>query len=790
MELRDQLQSALGSAYTIERELAGGGMARVFVATENRLHRSVVVKVLSPELALGVSAGRFEREIQVVAQLQQANIVPLLSAGETNGLPYFTMPFVEGESLRARMAKTGALPAAESVGILRDIARALGYAHAHGVVHRDIKPENVLLSHGTAVVSDFGIAKALSASRTSAGDASFTQTGTSIGTPTYMSPEQAAGDPDVDHRADIYAFGCVAYELLGGRPPFVGPTPQRVIAAHLSEKPRPVGKLRPGVPAGLAALIMRCLEKSPADRPTTADEIVQALDTIAAPSGVNLSPRPGPLARMDTRTRRTMTGVVVVLTVALVGASIWRAARSRAGGADKSIAVLPLANLSGDRANDYFGEGLAEEMTGALSKAGLRVIGRGSARALAAKGLDAQAIARQLGVGTVLQGTVQRADQQVRITVSLTSASDGSVLWSEKYDRQLKDVFAVQDEIARSVANELRVTMIGGAARTLVLNETSDPEAHALYLQGLYLWNRRTPTTLRTAVQLFEQAVARDPKYARALGGIALAYVVLAVYDDVSPDEMIAKARSAAQRALAIDSTLVEAYTALGYADATQWRNGDAERSFARAIELDSTFATAHFWRALLLQHIGRLDDALRELARARSLEPASLIINLNPALMMVVARRYREADSVARHVLALDGGFVLASYMLGRALVELNQEDSAIAIFKRLAEGRTLRASEIAGMLAYAYVRARHPDSARAVLAHQQTPGSALLPASGAIAAALDALGDRERALAVLQRAVDQHDPWLMLMGRAAALDGLRADPRAAPLFAKMETP
>ena len=790
MELRTSLQSALGDAYTIERELTAGGMARVFVATENRLRRRVVVKVLSPELAEGVSAGRFEREIQVVAQLQHANIVPLLSTGEMTGIPYYTMPFVDGESLRARLARPDVLSVAECVDILRDVARALSYAHAHGVVHRDIKPDNILLSHRTAVVTDFGIAKALSASRTSPSDSSLTQTGTSIGTPAYMSPEQAAGDPDVDHRADLYAFGCVAYELLTGRPPFVGPTPQRVIAAHLSETPRPVREVRAGVPAPLATLVMQCLEKSPAHRPAAADDVDLALAAIVTPSGERVAPRPGPFGRLDARARRAAVTAAVALAAVAVGALLWRSGKWRAAAPDKSIAVLPFANLSGDKSNDYFGEGLAEEMTGALSKAGLRVIGRGSARSMVAKGLDAQAIARQLAVGNVLQGTVQRADQQVRITVSLTLASDGTVLWSEKYDRQLKDVFAVQDEIARSVANELRVTVGGGAARTLVRNETSDPEAHALYLQGLYLWNRRTPITLRSAIGLFEQAVARDPQYARALAGIALAYVVLPVYDDVPPDEMMAKCRSAAQRALAIDSTLTEAYTALGYADAAQWRNAEAEGRFARAIELDSTFATAHFWHALYLQHIGRFDDATRELARARALEPASLIINLNAAMLMLPARRYAEADSVARHVLALDGGFVLASYLLGRALVELHQEDSAIAVFKRLAEGRTLRGSEIAGMLAYTYVHARRPDSARVVLARQQIPGSTQLPASGSIAAALDALGDREHALGVLQRAVDQHDEWLMLTSRTAPLDGLRADARAAALFATMETP
>jgi len=289
-DLRDQLQATLGGTYSIERELGGGGMSRVFVAEETRLRRKVVVKVLSPELAQGLSAERFEREIQMAASLQQANIVPVLSVGDTNGLPYYTMPFVEGESLRKRLGNSGPPSISEVTRILGDVARALNYAHAHGIVHRDIKPDNVLLSGGTAVVTDFGIAKAISASRTESGGATLTQLGTSIGTPAYMSPEQAAGDPDIDHRADIYAFGCMAYELLGGRPPFPAKTPQRILAAHMGETPQPIAELRADTPAALAALVMQCLEKDAGARPQSAADLVQVLNTVTSGGGLHSMP--------------------------------------------------------------------------------------------------------------------------------------------------------------------------------------------------------------------------------------------------------------------------------------------------------------------------------------------------------------------------------------------------------------------------------------------------------------------------------------------------------------------
>ena len=282
MDLRDQLQGTLGAAYSLERELGGGGMSRVFVATETALGRSVVVKVLPPDLAGGVNIDRFRREVRFAARLQHPHIVPLLAAGEMDGVPYYTMPFVEGQSLRDRLRGAGALPLAEALGILRDVARALAYAHAHGVVHRDIKPDNVLLSGGVAVVTDFGIAKALSSSSTATGRISLTGTGMSLGTPAYMAPEQAAADPATDHRADLYSFGCMAYELLTGQPPFADVAPHRRLAAQVTRMPAPLASFRPDVPQALESLVMRCLAKDPADRPQRTDELSQALDAVVS----------------------------------------------------------------------------------------------------------------------------------------------------------------------------------------------------------------------------------------------------------------------------------------------------------------------------------------------------------------------------------------------------------------------------------------------------------------------------------------------------------------------------
>lgn len=322
-EIRDQLQTTLSGSYTLERELGGGGMSMVFLAEEHRLKRKVVVKVLSPELAQGISVERFEREIQTAAALQQANIVPVLSAGDSNGLPFYTMPFVEGESLRARLGR-GPLSATEAIGVLRDVSKALAYAHQRGVVHRDIKPDNVLLSGGTAVVTDFGIAKAISAARNQSSSATLTQIGTSIGTPAYMAPEQAAGDPDIDHRADIYALGAMAYELLSGQAVFASRTPQRMLAAHMGEAPKPITEFRSDLPAPLVELVMACLAKDPKDRPQQATDIARVLDTITSGSGMQAMPSvmlggPGMFRKALAVYAGSVVAVAILAKAAIVG---------------------------------------------------------------------------------------------------------------------------------------------------------------------------------------------------------------------------------------------------------------------------------------------------------------------------------------------------------------------------------------------------------------------------------------------------------------------------------------
>ena len=805
MTLHEQLQSVLGATYTVERELGGGGMSRVFVATETALGRTVVIKVVAPGLLEGISADRFTREVRLAARLQQANIVPLLSAGEANGLPYYTMPFVDGLSLRARLASGPPLSLPEAIHVLRDVAKALAYAHAQGVVHRDIKPENVLLSGGTAMVTDFGIAKALSASRTQ-GDGGqplgitsteLTAAGSSLGTPAYMSPEQAVGST-VDLRADLYAWGIMAYELLAHAHPFAGrATMQQLIAAQIAESPTPLAKKNPAVPPGLSALVMQCLEKDPANRPASANELLSALDAAATPNSSGAARSATPHA--SGKRRIALIGVGVAL-LAIIGTVI-AMSRHRASPAsptaessrvaDRSIAVLPLTNLSGDKADDYFGIGLAEEMTRALSKTGVRVIGRVSASALLARGLDEQAIAKALGVGSLLTGSVQHAGNQVRINVSLLSAADGSVRWTERYDRPLTNVFAVQDEIAHAVAENL-LGSIGrrGATPRATRTETEDPEAYSLFLQGQVLFGRRTAQTVQQSISSFEQAVARDPRYARAQAGLALALAVLPSYVQGNVEADAARTKEAARRAIALDSTIAESYTALAYADLLLADNRHADEEFRKSLALDSTVTSTWGWYGLLANQLGDFAEAHRRIGRARELEPASLIARTWDTQVYIVERNYRVADSLASETMRIDSTFALIWLAKAEARLFEGQGDEAVAILeRRAAELPPHQPSDTHSILAYAYARAGMTAKARTMLESQRVDNGGRLPANGMLAATLEELGDHDAAIALLGEAVRVHDAWLLQYARGERYDKLRRDPRGAALLGKVGT-
>lgn len=654
-ELRDQLQATLGDSLILEQELGGGGMSRVFVAHEPSLGRKVVVKVLPPEMAAAVSIDRFRREIQLAAQLQHPHIVPLLAAGETDGLPYYTMPFVRGESLRSRLVKGGEFPVAETIRILREIASALAYAHEAGVVHRDIKPENVLISGGSAVVTDFGVAKALTAS-SGANGGGLTSLGVALGTPAYMAPEQATADPNIDHRADIYALGVMAYEMLTGSTPFQGRSPQATLAAQVTENPEPIIRRRPTIPPLLASLVMSCLEKHAADRPQTAAQLMHELDALTTPSG-GMEPTARVAAHRTGDRRRTWIGIAAAIVVIVFGAfAIWRmrapASPSNDSGATPAIAVLPFENV-GRAEGKEFTDGMTEEITNRLSTLrGLRVIGRQSSRGYAGTAKTPQQIANELGVSYLLTGTVRwdrsaDGNDLVRVSPALVRGADATQVWAEGFQTVVAGMFDVQSKIATQVASALNVTLIAPEKAALSEKPTDNLEAYALFLRGRQLiQNSLQPSQFREAVGLLQKATAADPSFASAWAYLAVGHTEMFWFFADRTEERLRLAREALDKAGRLDPDNPDVH----YARGTYLYHGerDYDQALAEFALVEKTRPNdpeAQFAAAAIMRRQGKWDEAIEKLKRASELDPRNSRNLLDLAYTFVVRGRYAEAE-------------------------------------------------------------------------------------------------------------------------------------------------
>jgi serine/threonine-protein kinase len=799
MELRDRLQEILGSDFSVERELGGGGMSRVFVAMDNSLGRRVVVKVLPRDLAAGVSIDRFQREIMLAAALQHPHIVGVISAGEIEGLPFFVMPFVEGESLRRRLERTGPISPREAVSILRDVARALSYAHGRGIVHRDIKPDNVLLTSGSATLADFGVAKALSSARSviSGQPGTLTSVGTSLGTPTYMAPEQVAGDAATDHRADIYAFGVMAYEMLSGTPPFHELPLQALMVAHLTAEPVPLDQQREGLSARLVSLVMRCLEKDPAVRPQSASELVEGLEdpaVLSGPTATVAQPSLESVIGLRPRSRiKTWGAGLAVLVVALAAAALWFVRNDDAGSSaatesQRSIAVLPLVNIGGDPADAYFADGMTDELMSALNKVpGLRVASRTAAFSYKGSNATPTEIGGALNVSTLLEGTVRREGNRLRLTAQLIDVADGLALWSETYERELSHVFAVQDSLAQAIVGALR-SRFGGVITADGFRErgTDNLEAYDLYLRGRYFFQQRGADGLRRALEYFEQSVSRDPGYADAFTGIADVFGQLPLYTATPGDSVLPLALRAVTRAIALDSTLAGAFASRGALLNSAWRWSEAERDLRRATSIDPRNATAHQWYGENLLMNGRIDEAVAELQRATELDPLSPVMTALHAIALAVAGDADAAVERAQRAVSLDSLTPVTRFMRGAVYLYVARGSDAIPELEaaaQLADG----VATVNGLLGYAYAVTDQPDRARAVLqsidSTNVTTGNA-----AAIARIHLGLGDLAAALDWLDRAADAHDPFFGSEPLASPLfDPLRGDPRFADVIRKV---
>jgi serine/threonine-protein kinase len=738
----DRLKSVLADQYALEREVGRGGMATVYLAQDRKHARPVAIKVLRPELAASLDAERFLREIGIAARLAHPHIVPLIDSGEAGGALYFVTPFVSGGSLRDRIREGGRLPIRDALRIAAEAGAGLDFANRNGYVHRDVKPENILIADGLAVLADFGIARACCGPGGSSG---VTEGGLALGTPEYMSPEQAAGQEDLDTPSDVYSLACVVYEMLAGEPPFRAGSPRATMARQVSEAPRPLRVLRPDAPPAVERALARALAKDPAARFPSVAEFLGALQAE------------------DGEERRAPSAL-------------------------RAVAVLPFVNASPEPENEYLSDGITDELIDALAKVeGLRVASRTSVFALKGKPQDVRAIGALLGTSEVLEGTVRKAGDRLRITAQLSSTADGRLLWSQRYDRTLDDVFAIQDEIARTIVTTLRATSFADVAPPVARRYTDNVAAYGLYLRGRYEWNRRSQEGVREAIHFFEQAIAADPQYALAYTGLSDAYALHVDYRSVPVHEGFERAKEYARQALALDDSLCEAHASLAWClFIYDWDWEAAGREFRHAIELDPRYATAHQWYASLLASQGRHDESLVEGHTAFELDPASVSIRRSLGWNYYYARRYDQARYHVTRAIEMNPTAEESYRILGFALVMLGRLDEAERVLR---ESAALPAAGpyALGALGCALALNGKRAEAERILGELEARARREYVSPAAIGTLCIGLGDKARGLDCLERALEERRGWVAYLRVNPLFDSLRAEPRFQALVAQM---
>jgi eukaryotic-like serine/threonine-protein kinase len=776
-----EVQEALGGSYHIAREL-GGGMSRVFLAKDPRLGRDVVIKMLPADLAASTRADRFRREIHLAAQLQHPHLVPLLASDTAGPLLYYTMPFVAGESLRDRIARDGALPVQDARDIWRDVLEALEYAHTRGVIHRDIKPGNILLSARSALVSDFGIARAIEAA---GDDASDTGPGLTIGTPAYMAPEQVTGDPTADHRVDIYAAGLVMYEMLEQRLPFSGSSSRELMLARLTQDPAPL--TRADCPAGLAQLVLRCLARVPDDRPQTAELLLAELDAISGTSGVTTVQR-----RWWPRHNRSVVALGVAGTL-LLGVSLgtWlqreKAAENAGATSGPSIAVLPVTTISSDPRDTVLAAGLTEELITTLSRSGnLRVSPTVSVSVLRGRGLDVRQIAESLRVVHVLESVLQKVGQRLRFQVRLVDPRDGSARWTETYNREMDDILAMQDDIARAVAREVGARLITRPdGRLGTRRHTPSLVAYRAYLDGMEPRLLETPGGRARAIAHFTRAIEIDSSFAAAYAGMSNLYLEEAGTVPGKQREAFSRARTAALKAVALDDSLGQAYAALGWSENAlrNWAAGEA--ALKRAVELDPRAPRAFEGLARLYMFLGRPTEQLAAARAGEAVAPYSTAAVRELALALSVNGRCNEAIEVLAPFKELTPSEGVAGVVRGQCYAAMARWPEAIAEFRWAVE--TSGARTALAFLGYALARGGQRDEAQRILDDLLT-GRKYSHGAFGIASVYMGLGNYDAAFLWLAKAVDEYSVRIYVMGPMFA--ELRRDPRFAEIRRRMRLP
>ena len=744
-------------------------MAAVYLAHDVRHGRSVALKVLHPELGAAIGAERFLREIQVVARLRHPHIVPLYDSGEASGRLYYVMPYVKGESMRERLRRDGPFKPDEAERIVREVADALDHAHAEGVVHRDIKPDNIILDERHAMVTDFGIARALSES-----GANLTQTGVAIGTPAYMSPEQITGDSTIDGRSDIYSLGCVLFEMLAGESPFASESVQAMMVMRLAKETPSLDAVEANATDGLKSVIARAMHLSPEGRFQTARDMMSALD--------NPQPRlrPVEVSRAKIPWIPIAAGIGVLVAAAGIISSNGRRATTAppVEAQAASVGVLPFVNRSGNEQMDYFTDGLTDELISALSHvSGLQVAGRASSFSMKGKGLDTQDAARRLNVAYIVDAGVRSSGSRVRVTWQLVDARTDRALESGDIDGEMRDIISLQDSMAKTIVDGLRPVIGSRNTGTLKEHRPIDPEAHDLYLRGHFYWNQRTTLSMREGISYLKRAIEKDSTYVLAWAELSSAYTLEQVFGEMRPSEAAGPARIAAQKAVELDSTSAEAYTARGMSAAfNDWNPNLALRDLDKAIRLDPQNSFPRLFRVWPLVMLGRMDESLAEVKRARDLDPLSPILNTRVGSVLIYARRYPEAVVELKKAIDADPANILAKSELGRALSFSGRAGEGFTAFTDAIDLETGYDVALAGA---AYGRAGDRAHARTILAKLQARSKERYISPVSLSVAAIGAGDKPLALDYLEQAFREHSFFLIFMSADPEFDTIRQDPR-----------
>lgn len=733
--------------YRIEEKIGAGGMGVVYKARDTKLQRTVALKFLPPGLGCDEeNRQRFLREATAASTLDHPNICTIYEINETeDGQLFLAMAYYEGKTLRDQIS-AGPIAAPQALQIAIQLGRALECAHRHGVVHRDIKPANLMLVDGVLKVLDFGLAKI-------ADECVLTRAGQTVGTAYYMSPEQARGE-DVDHRTDIWSAGIVLHEMLAGQPPFQGNTYNAIVEAILHSSPQPVSRLRTGVPAQFDWIIAKASHKYAAERYQSAGELVRDLEALSG-GGEPVTAKAAPA---------TPTNAV------------------------PAIAVLPFDNRSPEKENEYFSDGLTEDLINGLAQLeGLRVVSRTSAFEFKGKAQNVQKTGAALHVGYVLEGSVRKAGNRVRIAAQLSEVANGFQVWSQRYDRELSDVFEVQDEITRHIVTALKIRFSASAYEGAGSPHSGDVEAYQLYLKGRFYWNRKTPASLQRAREYFDRALALDPDYALAHSGLADYYTLIASYWMAPADAAWPNARAEALKALERNTRLADPYVSLGCVRMFyEWDWPGAEKAYRTAIELRPQFAEAHLRYCYYLMATGQLQEALQESGKAVELDPLSAAANSADAMVLAYLGEYDRAIERCRTALEIEPGFIELYYSLGIACQYKGLIEEAIAAFE---QGTAVSGNMglMLGWLGACYVAAGRRADALRLLEQllDQSRRSYAVPLP--IAILYCALGEIDLAFEWLNKAADAHDSLLCYLRVVPTYAPLRGDPRYASLLRRM---